>query len=115
MAPEAKAGGPRSAAFFDLDRTLLAGASGPAISAALRTAGLMGDRGLPGQDFLFQAFNIFGENRPAMMLTRQAASLAANWSRERRSRPATSPPTRSNGWSSPTPGPSSTSTARPDG
>ena len=83
MAPEAKAGTARSAAFFDLDRTLLSGASGPAISAALRTAGLMGDRGLPGQDFLFQAFNIFGENRPAMMLTRQAASLAANWSREK--------------------------------
>jgi putative phosphoserine phosphatase / 1-acylglycerol-3-phosphate O-acyltransferase len=83
IAPEAKAPAPRGAAFFDLDRTLLAGASGPAISAALRTAGLMGDRSLPGQDLLFRAFNVFGENRPSMMLTRQAATFAANWSREK--------------------------------
>src|SRR4051794_20676518 len=34
------AGTDGSAAFFDLDRTLLSGASGPAISAALRTVGL---------------------------------------------------------------------------
>ncbi len=71
-----------SAAFFDLDRTLLAGASGPAITAALRAAGLVGDRSLPGQDLIFRVFNVFGENRPSMMLTRQAASYAANWSRE---------------------------------
>ena len=37
----------RSAAFFDLDRTLLSGASGPAISAALRTVGLVSDRASP--------------------------------------------------------------------
>ena len=72
----------RSAAFFDLDRTLLSGASGPAISAALRATGLVGDRGLPGQDLLFRAFNLFGENRPSMVLTRHAAGFAANWSRE---------------------------------
>ncbi|HUK64198.1 MAG TPA: HAD-IB family hydrolase, partial [Dongiaceae bacterium] len=82
IAPKAK-DPTRSAAFFDLDRTLLAGASGPAISAALRTTGLMSARGLPGQDLLFRAFNLFGENRPSMMLTRQAASFAANWSRDK--------------------------------
>jgi putative phosphoserine phosphatase / 1-acylglycerol-3-phosphate O-acyltransferase len=70
-----------SAAFFDLDRTLLSGASGPAITAALRTVGLVSDRSIPGQDLIFRVFNVFGENRPSMMLTRQAASLAANWSR----------------------------------
>jgi putative phosphoserine phosphatase/1-acylglycerol-3-phosphate O-acyltransferase len=69
------------AAFFDLDRTLLAGASGPAISAALRAVGLMGERSIPGQDLVFRAFNAFGETRPSMMLTRQAASLAARWPR----------------------------------
>ena len=31
----------RAAAFFDLDRTLLAGASGPVLSKALRTAGVI--------------------------------------------------------------------------
>ncbi len=72
-----------AAAFFDLDRTLLSGASGPAISAALRTVGLVSDRSIPGQDLFFRVFNVFGENRPSMMLTRQAASFAANWSRAR--------------------------------
>jgi putative phosphoserine phosphatase / 1-acylglycerol-3-phosphate O-acyltransferase len=71
----------QAAAFFDLDRTLLSGASGPAITAALRAVGLVSDRSVPGQDLIFRVFNIFGENLPSMMLTRQAASLAANWSR----------------------------------
>jgi putative phosphoserine phosphatase/1-acylglycerol-3-phosphate O-acyltransferase len=71
------------AAIFDLDRTLLAGASGPAISAALRSVGLLADRTLPGEDLLFRAFNLVGENRPAMMLTRQGARLAKGWDRSR--------------------------------
>ncbi len=69
------------AAFFDLDRTLLSGASGPAISAALRAVGLMSDRTIPGQDLVFGIFNAFGETLPSMMLTRQAASMAARWPR----------------------------------
>ena len=73
----------RSAVFFDLDRTLLSGASGPAISAALRMVGLLSDRSIPGQDLIFRLFNTFGENLPSMMLTRQAASMAADWPRER--------------------------------
>jgi putative phosphoserine phosphatase / 1-acylglycerol-3-phosphate O-acyltransferase len=79
----AEAEAPGSAAFFDLDRTLLSGASGPAITAALRSVGLVSQRGLPGQDLIFRTFNLFGESRPTMMLTRQAAAFAANWSRER--------------------------------
>ena len=74
---------PRGAVFFDLDRTLLSGASGPAISAALRQVGLMSDRHIPGQDVIFRVFNTFGENLPSMLLTRQAASMAANWPRDR--------------------------------
>jgi len=71
------------AAFFDLDRTLLSGASGPAISAALRAVGLMSERAIPGQDLVFGIFNAFGETLPSMMLTRQAASMAARWPRSK--------------------------------
>lgn len=73
----------REAAIFDLDRTLLAGASGPAISAALRSIGLVSDRSLPGEDLLFRVFNAVGENRPSMMLTRQGVRLAKGWARDR--------------------------------
>jgi putative phosphoserine phosphatase/1-acylglycerol-3-phosphate O-acyltransferase len=73
----------RDAAIFDLDRTLLAGASGPAISAALRSVGLLADRNLPGEDVLFRVFNLVGENRPSMMLTRQGARLAKGWDRSK--------------------------------
>ena len=73
----------QGAVFFDLDRTLLAGASGPAISGALRHVGLLSDRNIPGQDLIFRVFNMFGENLPSMFLTRQAASMAANWPREK--------------------------------
>jgi putative phosphoserine phosphatase/1-acylglycerol-3-phosphate O-acyltransferase len=71
------------AAIFDLDRTLLAGASGPVISSALRAVGLLADRTLPGEDLLFRAFNLIGENRPSMLLTRQGVRLAKGWDRSR--------------------------------
>lgn len=71
-----------AAAIFDLDRTLLAGASGPIISRALKSVGLMSDRTIPGEDLLFRAFNMLGENRPSMMLTRQAVRVANGWSRD---------------------------------
>src|SRR4051812_13360074 len=71
------------AAIFDLDRTLLAGASGPAISAALRQVQLLADRTMPGEDLLFRAFNLMGENRPSMMLTRQGVRLAKGWAQDR--------------------------------
>ena len=80
--PPAKVAG-REAVFFDLDRTLLAGASGPVISGALRQVGLLSDRNIPGQDLIFRVFNLFGENLPSMLLTRQAASMATNWQRDR--------------------------------
>ncbi len=71
------------AAFFDLDRTLLAGASGPSISAALREVGLLSDRHIPGEDLVFRVFNMVGENRPSMMLARQAARMAQGWDADR--------------------------------
>ncbi len=63
------------AAFFDLDRTLLSGASGPVITQALRDAGLVTTR-LPGEGLLYGVFNVLGETLPSMVLAR-AASLVA--------------------------------------
>jgi putative phosphoserine phosphatase/1-acylglycerol-3-phosphate O-acyltransferase len=70
-------------AVFDLDRTLLRGASGPAISDSLRDVGLMSGRKIPGQGLVFQLFDVIGETRPSMYLTRQFARVASGWDRER--------------------------------
>lgn len=64
------------AAFFDLDRTLLRGASGPVLSNALRTAGIGGARAIPGERFVYRLFNLVGENLPSMALARQGPRLA---------------------------------------
>ncbi len=64
------------AAFFDLDRTLLTGASGEVFSAAMRDAGVSSGP-IPGERFLFGLFNTIGETLPSMVLARQAVTLAA--------------------------------------
>ena len=71
-----------AAAFFDLDRTLLRGASGPLINEALQAGGLISARGVPGQRFIYGLFNAVGETLPAMALARGAALAAKGWSRE---------------------------------
>ena len=71
---------PRGAAFFDLDRTLLAGASGEVFSHAMRTAGLV-TRSIPGESLMYRLFNTVGETLPSMALARQAAVLAKGRSR----------------------------------
>jgi putative phosphoserine phosphatase / 1-acylglycerol-3-phosphate O-acyltransferase len=71
----------RIPAVFDLDRTLLRGASGPAISDALREVGLMSGPKIPGQGLVFQLFDIIGETRPSMFLTQQFARMASGWDR----------------------------------
>jgi putative phosphoserine phosphatase/1-acylglycerol-3-phosphate O-acyltransferase len=63
------------AAFFDLDRTLLAGASGPVLAQAMRDAGL-GGPALPGERFIYGVFSTFGETLVGMALARQAATIA---------------------------------------
>ena len=78
MAESARGG----AVFFDLDRTLLRGASGPVISASLRRSGLMSARSIPGEGLVFGLFDLIGEIRPSMMLTRQAVKAAKGWDRE---------------------------------
>ncbi len=66
----------QTAAFFDLDRTLLAGSSGPVFSEALRAAGIVTGKAVPGESLLFKLFDVVGETLPSMALARQAASLA---------------------------------------
>ena len=73
--------GVSGAAFFDLDRTLLAGASGEAFSAAMKAAGFT-SRSLPGERLVYGLFNRIGETLPSMALARQAARLAKGRSRD---------------------------------
>ncbi|MDQ6614922.1 MAG: HAD-IB family hydrolase [Actinomycetota bacterium] len=63
-----------AAAFFDLDRTLLRGASGPVLAEALGRAGVGPTRPVPGQGLLYQTYNRFGESLPTMALARAAAA-----------------------------------------
>ncbi|MFZ9565356.1 MAG: haloacid dehalogenase-like hydrolase, partial [Ilumatobacteraceae bacterium] len=71
----------KSAAFFDLDRTLLVGASGSVFSQAMRDAGVV-TQSFPGEKALYELFNRIGETLPSMALARQAATLAKGRSRE---------------------------------
>ncbi|KRE42655.1 HAD-IB family hydrolase [Knoellia sp. Soil729] len=63
------------AAFFDLDRTLLQGGTGPHLTRAMVDLGLV-PRSLPGQGLLFKAFDLVGENLPSILLARQATLVA---------------------------------------
>ncbi|HEX7169166.1 MAG TPA: HAD-IB family hydrolase [Acidimicrobiales bacterium] len=71
-----------TAAFFDLDRTVLRGASGPILTEALQAAGLAPDRSVPGQGLLYRLFDIVGETLPSMALARAAALVTRGWPRE---------------------------------
>ncbi len=70
-----------AAAFFDLDRTILKGASGPYITEALVEAGIAPSRSIPGQRLLYRLFDVVGETLPSMALARGAALIAKGWSR----------------------------------
>ena len=61
------------AAFFDLDRTLLSGASAHVVSRVLRETGVV-KRSIPGETALYRIFETFGENLPSMVLGRQAVA-----------------------------------------
>ncbi|HRW39296.1 MAG TPA: HAD-IB family hydrolase, partial [Aquihabitans sp.] len=69
------------AAFFDLDRTLLRGASGPMFSTMLKRVGVLPDRSIPGEGLVFKVFDVIGETIPSMIATRQMARAAAGWDR----------------------------------
>jgi len=66
----------RAAAFFDLDRTLLRGASGEVFAKAMRRSGLVSPEPVPGEQFVYRLFNTIGETLPAMALARQAVAFA---------------------------------------
>jgi putative phosphoserine phosphatase / 1-acylglycerol-3-phosphate O-acyltransferase len=70
-----------AAAFFDLDRTILKGASGPLITEALVHAGIAPSRSVPGQGLLYKVFDLVGETLPSMALARGAALVAKGWNR----------------------------------
>jgi len=69
------------AAIFDLDRTLLAGASGVLYSRAMRDTGFT-PRSIPGEQLIYGVFNAIGETLPSMALARQAATFAKGRSRD---------------------------------
>ncbi|HEY8524311.1 MAG TPA: HAD-IB family hydrolase [Acidimicrobiales bacterium] len=64
-----------AAAFFDLDRTLVRGATGPALGEALRQTGVIERGPVPGESLVYRLFDLVGETWPTMMLTRQAVRL----------------------------------------
>jgi putative phosphoserine phosphatase / 1-acylglycerol-3-phosphate O-acyltransferase len=68
------------AAFFDLDRTLLRGASGPVFTSALKQAGVVPDRDIPGESLVYKFFDLVGETLPSIGLARAAATFASGWS-----------------------------------
>jgi len=70
------------AAFFDLDRTVLRGASGPLIGEALEAAGIAPARGGGVGSALYRLYDLIGETLPAMALARGAALAARGWSAE---------------------------------
>ncbi|MEY2710223.1 MAG: hypothetical protein RL487_6 [Actinomycetota bacterium] len=69
------------AAFFDLDRTLLSGASAQVVSRVLRETGVV-NRDIPGESILYKVFETFGENLPSMVLGRQAVAAMRGHSRD---------------------------------
>jgi putative phosphoserine phosphatase / 1-acylglycerol-3-phosphate O-acyltransferase len=68
--------GPRRAAFFDLDRTLLAGGSAPVFAKAMERLGVSTPH-IPGQDLLLKFYDLVGETKIGMQVARQAASRSA--------------------------------------
>ncbi|MDA8070807.1 MAG: HAD-IB family hydrolase [Actinomycetota bacterium] len=69
-----------SAVFVDLDRTLLAGASGLVLSAAMRGEGLFeGRMSLPGEGLLYGVYEAVGESVAFMALVRAAVRFVRGW------------------------------------
>lgn len=63
------------AAFFDLDRTLLQGGTGPLLSRAMYDLGVVTTK-LPGEKLLYGIFDTLGETLPSIFLARQATLVA---------------------------------------
>lgn len=72
----------RSAAFFDLDRTLLGDSSGLLIMDALVEKGLVSERDQALADVGRRIFRVIGETSVGMRLTRRSLGRLAGWSRQ---------------------------------
>jgi putative phosphoserine phosphatase/1-acylglycerol-3-phosphate O-acyltransferase len=73
----------KSAVFIDLDRTLLAHASGQVLNHALVEEGVLpAGRSVPGDRFLYAINDRLGENLFSMGLVRAAARVARGWRQE---------------------------------
>ncbi|MDA8379461.1 MAG: HAD-IB family hydrolase [Actinomycetota bacterium] len=75
---------PQAAAFLDLDRTVLDGASGPALTEALRAEGILSDRGSGKlveslEGVAYRLYDDFGESIASMALARAGAWAARGW------------------------------------
>ena len=71
------------AVFVDLDRTLLRGASGLVLSAAMHAEGLFeGRRSLPGERLFYAAYDLVGESVPFMAMVRAAPRFVRGWAVE---------------------------------
>jgi len=70
----------RGAVFVDLDRTLLRGASGLVLSAAMHAEGLFDGRlSLPGERLLYGLYDAMGESIAFMGMVRLAPRFARGW------------------------------------
>lgn len=69
--------------FVDLDRTLLRGASGLVLSAAMHAEGLFeGRRSLPGERLFYAIYDLMGESVPFMAMVRAAPRFVRGWAVE---------------------------------
>ena len=69
----------RAAAIFDLDRTLLPGASGRVLAEQLRASGVIDRDPFVREPALFSVFDRIGETLPGMLLTRQGVRFTEGW------------------------------------
>ncbi|HUI03467.1 MAG TPA: HAD-IB family hydrolase [Acidimicrobiales bacterium] len=70
----------QAALFVDLDRTLLRGASGLVLSAAMHAEGLFeGRRSLPGERLLYGIYDVVGESLAFMAMVRAAPRFTRGW------------------------------------
>jgi putative phosphoserine phosphatase/1-acylglycerol-3-phosphate O-acyltransferase len=68
------------AVFVDLDRTLLRGASGLVLGAAMRAEGLFDGRpSLPGESLLYRLYDLQGESLAFMAMVRAAPRFTSGW------------------------------------
>jgi putative phosphoserine phosphatase/1-acylglycerol-3-phosphate O-acyltransferase len=69
----------RAAAIFDLDRTILKGASGPVFQRHLRAVGIGPANEVPLMGAVHRAYEWFGESWLSMQVTRQSGRMTKGW------------------------------------